>query len=403
MNFGKWIGFVALVISLYIMWEIRQIILLVFTAVILANSLNILVKLFQKWSNKLGLILGGRNLRIKRGYAVLLSISLSGAIFYGFFWLIVPPLATQFEQLAVKVLQGIEQLNIWLNTGIEQIQNRFAVDLSESLRDFNNLTEQLGPLLNQVLDRGWTVFSSSLGVVLNSLLLLVLTIMILADPKPYREGFVRLFPSFYRQRINRIINLCGVALQGWLIGILFNMLAIAILSFIGLLVLKIPLALAQAMLAGIFTFIPNIGPALSVVPPIAIALGEAPWKALAVLILYILIQQIESNILTPLVMAQQVSLLPAFTLLAQVFFATFFGFLGLFLALPLTVIGQVLIKEVLIVDILNQWQKQEKKAKKGTPVVTNVADVQALLKNAHPNHREAEISVSNDEEELNNG
>jgi predicted PurR-regulated permease PerM len=133
------------------------------------------------------------------------------------------------------------------------------------------------------------------------------------------------------------------------------MFVIASLSFVGLLFLRVPLALAQAALAGILTFIPNIGPALSVIPPIAIALLDTPWKALAVLILYILIQQVESNLLTPYVMAQQVSLLPAITLLAQVFFATFFGFLGLFLALPLTVVAQVWLKEVLVKDILDQW------------------------------------------------
>jgi len=128
------------------------------------------------------------------------------------------------------------------------------------------------------------------------------------------------------------------------------------LSFFGLLLLRIPLALAQATLAGILTFIPNIGPAVSVIPPMAIALLDSPWKAIAVLILYIVIQQVESNLLTPLVMAQQVSLLPAITLLAQLFFVTFFGFLGLLLALPLTVVAQVWLKEVLIKDILDEWR-----------------------------------------------
>ena len=86
---------------------------------------------------------------------------------------------------------------------------------------------------------------------------------------------------------------------------------------------------------------------------------DAPWKALAVLILYILIQQTESNILTPLVMKQQVSLLPAITLLAQATFAVFFGFIGLFLALPLAVVAQVWIEEVLIKDILSSWQRKK--------------------------------------------
>ena len=132
----------------------------------------------------------------------------------------------------------------------------------------------------------------------------------------------------------------------------------------GLFVLGIPLPLAQAALAGILTFIPNVGPVLSVIPPMAIALLDAPWKSLAVLGLYVGIQQLETNVLTPIVMAQQVSLLPAVTLLSQVFFATFFGLLGLVLALPLTVVAQIWLKEVLIKDNLDNWgnghQDQEK-------------------------------------------
>ena len=91
-------------------------------------------------------------------------------------------------------------------------------------------------------------------------------------------------------------------------------------------ILGVQLPLANALLAGLFTFIPNLGPVLSCIPPIVLALIEAPWKAVAVLILYFLIQQAESNILTPLVMKQQVSLLPAVTLLAQATFAVIFWF-----------------------------------------------------------------------------
>jgi predicted PurR-regulated permease PerM len=133
------------------------------------------------------------------------------------------------------------------------------------------------------------------------------------------------------------------------------MSVITLLSLIGLSVLQVPLALAHAVVAGLLNLIPNIGPGLSVIPPMTIALLDSPLKSGFVLILYFLIQQFESNILTPYVMAQQVSLLPAVTLIAQVFFATFFGFLGLLLALPLTVVAQVWIREVLIKDILNQW------------------------------------------------
>ncbi|HEY9835844.1 MAG TPA: AI-2E family transporter, partial [Vampirovibrionales bacterium] len=92
-----------------------------------------------------------------------------------------------------------------------------------------------------------------------------------------------------------------------------------------------------------------------------IALLDAPWKALAVLIWYILIQQIESYWLTPTVMAKQVSLLPAVTLVAQIFFASVFGVLGLLLALPLTVVAQIWIQELYFKDIMDKWKNKPSK------------------------------------------
>ncbi|NES83392.1 MAG: AI-2E family transporter [Moorea sp. SIO2B7] len=379
MNFGKWIGFIALMLSIYILWQIRQVILLLFTAVILANALNLLVKKIQDWGEKLGQRWGLQKGLMKRGYAVLIAIILSFVLLVAFFWLIVPPFVTQFQELAKLVPQGIEKLIVWLND-----LKALLSPIKEALPNLQQITEQLQPLINQLLDRGWIFVSSGLGMLLNLLLLLALTLMLLADPQSYRQGFVRLFPSFYRRRIDEILTLCDQALQGWLVGILFNMVMIAVFSFIGLLMLGIPLALSQAMLAGIFTFIPNIGPALSVIPPMAIALLETPWKSLAVLILYIVIQQVESNILTPLVMAQQISLFPAITLLAQVFFASFFGFLGLFLALPLTVVGQVWLKEVLIKDILDQWLPIKHKPQQPQLAAETVIESQLPLPETEP-------------------
>ncbi|NEO22038.1 MAG: AI-2E family transporter [Moorea sp. SIO4A1] len=342
MSLGTWIGLLAFILSLYILWQIRKVLLLIFTAVVLANALNILVEKF-------------RRVGIKRLFAVLLSILLMVALTVGFYWLIVPPFADQVLELIDQVPRGIEKLGQWLDV----LSARLPPDLitfPEIQLDLDQLIQQLQPLLNQLLGGGFSIAFNSLAVVAQVLLVLVLTIMLLADPKAYRQSFIRLFPSFYRRRVDQILTLCDHSLRGWLVGILVNIAAISGLSFVGLVILQVELALAQAALAGILTFIPNIGPGLSVVPPIAIALLDAPWKAIAVLILYIIIQQVESNLLTPLVMKQQVSLLPAVTLLAQVFFATFFGFLGLLLALPLTVVAQVWLKEVLIKDILDQWK-----------------------------------------------
>jgi predicted PurR-regulated permease PerM len=340
-NLGQWIGLLALVISLYILWQIRQVLLLVFAAVVLATALNRLARRFQ---------ISG----VPRSVAVLLSITILLTIVVGFFWLIVPAFTKQFQELTQLVPRGLERSDDW----IEQLRTRVPSQLTPYLPDVDSLVQQLQPLTQQLFQRSVAFFSSSFGFVINFLLVLILTLMLLAEPQPYRKGFIRLFPSFYRRRVDEILDRCEVALRGWLIGILFNMSVIAVLSGIGLALLGIPLVLAQAALAGILTFIPNIGPALSVIPPMAIALLDTPLKSIAVLVLYFGIQQLETNFLTPYVMAQQVSLLPAVTLLSQVFFATFFGFLGLLLALPLTVVGQVWLQEVLLLDVLDRWRSR---------------------------------------------
>jgi predicted PurR-regulated permease PerM len=345
MKLGQWMGLLALIASCYILWQIRQALLLLFAAVVLATALNRLARYLQKFG-------------LKRSIAVLLSVSFLVLIFVGLFLIIVPPFAQQFQQLTQRAPQGIAKLNEW----IDQIEARFSGQIGQRLPnlDINDIIQQLQPLFNQLVGGAGAFVGNTLGVILSFLLVIVLTLMTLAEPLSYRKAFIQLFPSFYRRRIEGILDECEIALGRWVIGALISMSVITFLSLIGLSVLQVPLALAHAVLAGLLNLIPNIGPGLSVIPPVTIALLDSPLKAGFVLILYFLIQQFESNLLTPYVMAQQVALLPAVTLIAQVFFATFFGFLGLLLALPLTVVAQVWIREALIKDILNQWSASPK-------------------------------------------
>ncbi len=98
-----------------------------------------------------------------------------------------------------------------------------------------------------------------------------------------------------------------------------------------------------------------LGAIASVVPPALFALLDSPWKAIEVLLLYFLIQQIEGNLITPIIMKHQVSLLPATTLALLTAFGTFFGVLGLFLGLPILIVTQIWLREVLAKAILDQW------------------------------------------------
>ncbi|BAW96888.1 hypothetical protein NIES970_18300 [[Synechococcus] sp. NIES-970] len=359
-DFRKWSGFIILLSSFYILWQIKSFLLLLLTAVILANALNVLVRNLQVWGDRLAARCNQPLFRIKRSFAVFLALFLVLFILWIALTIVVPPFIGQFQTLFSKITTGFYRFDEWLNTQILMVEDRMGLPISEQLPNLDDLVRQVPPLLNEVLNRGWTLFSDSLRVLLNALLLLMLTLMFLSNPQPYRRGFIRLFPSFYRRRVDEILNICNIALTGWVIGVLINMVFIGTLSYIGLVILGVPLALPQAILAGLLNLIPNIGPSLSVIPPLLVSLLEAPWKIWAVLILYFVIQQVESGLLTPWMMARQVSILPAVTLLAQVFFAVTLelGFLGLFLALPLAIIGQIIVREVIVKDILDPWQSE---------------------------------------------
>lgn len=343
MNFGQWVGFILLILSLYILWQIRQLLLLLFTALILAEALNILVTKLQHWG-------------IKRGNAVLLAVVILFGLIIGFFWLIIPPFVEQGQQLVKLVPAGIEQLI----TKIKTLATEFDPEFLNALPTINQIIEQLQPLINQIANRGLNIFYSSLGNILSLVLLLALTLMLLVNPSPYRQGFIRFFPAFYRQRVDKILALCDQTLCQWLMVIMFHMSLMTILSWLGLLMFGIPLAFSQALLSGVLTFIPNLGLVLAMIAPIAIALLEDPWKPWAVIILYsiiyITIQQLDNRLLAPRLLKQEICLLPGITLLAQIFLASLFGFLGLLLALPLFIVSQIWIREALVKDILDRWR-----------------------------------------------
>jgi predicted PurR-regulated permease PerM len=344
-NLGKWIGLAVICISFYILWQIRQVMLLGFAAVVVASAMNALIRL---------LVL---RLKIKRGWAIPLVIGLLLGISAVFGLLVIPPFVAQSQELANLVPQSLNRLVALFHWVEQKFPGQRVIDNNF----LENLKSQYTPFVGPLLSNFFAFFSNSLAVVLNILLVLILSVMFLLEPEKYRGLFVRLFPAFYRRRVDEVLALCETALDNWMAGTLFNMFVIGLSSFIGLLVLQVRLPLANALIAGVLEAIPTIGPTFSVLPPMAIALLDAPWKAGAVLALYFLIQQIEQYFLVPTVMAKQVSLLPAVTLLSQIVFAIFFGFLGLLLALPLVIVGQIWIKEVLVKDVLDPWKEHPPK------------------------------------------
>lgn len=353
----------VLIASLYIIWQTRQLLLMAFAAIVLATALHQLAKFLRK------------QFKISHQWSLAGSLSVFLLSVVSFFWLVVPSLVKQMQVISSKVPKVLELAQNSKGT-IEQYLPGIAVP------DFPTLQEQAKPLLNSLVGSSFAVFTGSLGAALNLLLLLVLTIMLLVQPHAYRDVFVLLFPHFYRRRVIGILDDCEVALGKWMVGALLGMLAVGVMTTIGLSVLQVPAPLAQGVLAGLLNFIPNLGPTLSMVLPMGIGLLDSPWKSLWVFILYFVVQQIESSFLTPYIMSKQVSLLPALTLLAQVFFASFFGFAGLVLALPLSVVSKIWINAVLIEDVLSKWRRQPSQIKlTEEPLILDPWDPEAELLN----------------------
>ena len=325
--------------------------LLLFAAIVLALALCSLVEAVQ------------RGFPMRRSLALLASVCGLGLVLAVLLVVLVPPFVDEFALLLEKLPQAAQTLLELALNGLDQVSDvLYGVDAMPDLDqlgrgspsilpDSSTLASGVGSGLIGLIGLAGNLGSAGLSL----LFVVAAALMVAVQPQAYRQVAIQLVPSFYRRRANQILTLCGEALNSWMVGVGISSLAVFLLCWITLSLLGVKLVLANALLAGVLNLIPNVGPTMSTVFPMAVALLDAPWKAAAVLGAYVVIQNLESYVITPSVMHHQVKLLPGLTLAAQVLFTVVFGPLGLLMALPLAVVMQVLIAEVLIKDVLNRW------------------------------------------------
>ena len=356
MRLPQWLLLTAFIAAIVLLWSLRELLLLIFAAVVLAMALCTLVGILRE------------RRPMQRPLALLLCIVGLLLLVAGAAGVVVPPFLEEFALLLQKLPEAGQTL---MRLGLGWIDNiSEAIYGADAFPDLDDLglsgPRQLVPdgsslaagLGSGVL--GLLGLAGNLGNgVLRLLFVLAVALMISIQPRAYRNVGLQLIPSFYRRRGHRILDQCGAALSSWMVGVLISSLAVFVLCSIALTLLGVKLVLANALLAGLLNVIPNVGPTMSTIFPMAVALLDAPWKAAAVLGAYVVIQNIESYVITPSVMHHQVKLLPGLTLAAQFLFTLLFGPLGLLMALPLAVVLQVIIREVVIHDVLDRWKRLE--------------------------------------------
>ncbi len=196
--------------------------------------------------------------------------------------------------------------------------------------------------------------TSTMQVVGGILIIIFLSIYIAADPTLYHGGLMSLFPRAHRKRAGEVLSAMAAVLRRWLLTQLIAMATIGVVTTIVLLILRVKAAFALGLLAGLFEFIPTVGPILSSVPAIAMGFLDSPEKAMLVAGAYVLIQFMENHLLIPLLMKGGVDVPPALTILSQALMALMFGFLGLMVAVPLLAATLVAVKMLYVENVVGE-------------------------------------------------
>lgn len=317
------IGLVGLAL---IAWQLRSLLLMLFGAVVVASIFRALADRIKTWTG------------IRESIAVSLAIvGILGAagLLIAFF--------------GSAMIGQVQILRDSLPVAWSSFEARMGdMGLGEQLRHLmESVRSQSGP---SALGRLILSLGSGLADVL---VVLVAGIFLAAQPRFYLAGAIKLVPPARRALVGEAMDESETALRLWLKGQLIAMVAVGLLVGLGLWALGMHSPLALGVLAGLLEFIPFAGPLLAAIPAILLALAVGPDMALWVLLLYLVVQQFEGYVLTPLAHQYAVDLPGVVLLFSLLGFATLFGTLGLILAAPLTVVTYVLVKRLYVIEALH--------------------------------------------------
>lgn len=317
----------AVVATFAFLWSMVSILILVFGAIVVAVLLRMIADPIA------------RRLPFGDTAAVVLAVLLVAAVIAGFGWMLGSRLNGEFFDLANAVPVAVQDLERRL--ALSPLGNRMIDAVGEY--DFSriNVVARLGGLV-------MTVGSA----IADFLLILFGAIFIAAHPELYKKGLLKLIPKRGRDKAAEALEDSGRALRRWLYGQLAAMVLVGMLTWVGLWMIGLPSAVALGVIAGGAEIVPYIGPVVSAVPGLLLALLQGPEMVLWTLFVYVAVQQIEGALIMPIVQRKAVSLPPALTIFGVVGIGLLFGFVGLIFAAPLLVVAYVLIKRLYVQDAL---------------------------------------------------
>jgi len=307
---------VLLALSIWLFAQIKSIIFMAFIAYIISVGLNTSVDRIEqklRWPRWVGVLIS------YLGFVLVLAV---------FLIIIFPPLVKELSTLLYTV----------------QIPTDFAEDLQSfevNLSSIKGLMDTFGASVNTAISVIGSTFSSVFIVIST----LVISLYMSLEKPGLINGLSGLSKDPSRvEALRKFFQELDLQLGNWIRGQFILMTVIGLITFVSLIILQIPYALPIAIIAGLLEIVPNIGPIFSAVPAIIIAFLAFGWpSALTVLALYIVIQQLENNLIVPKIMRSSVNINPLISILGILIGGTLFGVVGALLAVPLFIVGRTVL------------------------------------------------------------
>ncbi len=322
-----WITVAALA---FVLWHIRHGLLVMFGAIVLAVILHVLASVISDWT------------RMPHGAGLALATGVVAALIGLTAWRFGAQLSGQFTELMQHVEAGAQSLqSMFNNSGLAQL----GAKMTEKGTSF--ITSSLSSAL-----------SMGLRFIEVAIVLAIGAVYLAAQPALYRAGFAKMFRPGQRPRATRALDLTGRTLKLWLPGQLVLMLMVGVLSFIAVWLIGLPNPVALALIAGVLEIVPYIGPFVSAIPAVLVALTLGLSPAIWTIIAYVVIHVFEGYVTAPMIERYFVTIPPALILSEIVVSDLLFGTIGVIMAAPITVVVYMAVKMMYVDDPLEDRSAQ---------------------------------------------
>jgi len=320
---------IVIILAAFFLYVIRDVLIVLFLAIMLSSAAHP----FAKWMGK-------------RGIPRILSVVILYLIFFGlivfFLSLVVPILTFELNQLTQFLPNFVTEISSALETAQQSTQAEYSDFFDEVLGSLDSVTKFLQVTSQSFLNFIVGVFGGALSFIAIIVISFYLAIM----PKGTSEFIRYVLPNQYEDYVIRLWRRSERKIGKWLQGQILLALTVGLMVFVGLSLLNVKYAMVLAILAMILELVPIAGPIIASIPAIFLAFSQSPGLALAVLILYVVIQQIEANALTPLIMGRTVGLNPIAVIIALLIGAKVAGILGILIAVPVAVVVVEIIDDI---------------------------------------------------------